>query len=98
MKSTKINIPPSAVEKQLRIRLDDVKQRMKQQGLKQEDIDKKTEEMQKDMRTAAEKDLKVYFIFDKIAEVENIHIHQGENMVSKVLEFLLKEANWEEDK
>jgi len=36
-------------------------------------------------------------VFDKIAELENITVTQGENLPGRVMEFLLKEAKWEEE-
>ena len=50
------------------------------------------------MKPSAERDVKAYFILEKIAQQENIKIEQGENLLQKVIGFLLKEAQWEEAK
>ena len=37
-------------------------------------------------------------LFQEIAKEENIAAAQGENVMMKVMEFLLKEADWQESK
>jgi len=96
LKNAQLTVPPSAVKKQVDHRVEDIRHRMEHQGLKKEDIDKRIDEMQKELKEVSERDLRVYFIFEKIAELENITVAEKENMVSKVMGFLLKEAKWEE--
>jgi regulator of protease activity HflC (stomatin/prohibitin superfamily) len=43
-------------------------------------------------------DVKTFLILHKIAEVEKIEAEKNENLSAKVMEFLLKEAKWEEAK
>lgn len=94
MKNTDIIVPESAVNRQLEHLMEDTKQRLRSQGLKDEDITKREDEMRKDLHKSAERDIKVYFILDKIAELENITVEKGENLFHKIIGFLLKEANW----
>jgi len=96
LKSAKLAVPQSLVKKQLEHRIQDARQRLKSQGLPDEEIDKKEEELRKNLVPQVEKDVKVYLTFDKIAELENIVLKEGENLSSKVMEFLLKEADWQE--
>ena len=58
--------------------------------------DKKEKDMRKDLRVPVEREVKVYLILDKIAEIEKLEVKEGGNVPSKVMEFLLKEAKWEE--
>jgi len=95
LKNAQLTVPSSAVKKQVEHRIRDIRHRMEHQGMKKEDIDKRIEEMQKELKEVSERDLRVYFVFEKIAELEQITVEEGENMVSKVLAFLLKEAQWE---
>ena len=88
----------SMVKRQLERRLAEAKQRLKSQGLAEDAIRGKEEEIRKDLQEAVEKDVRVYLTLDKIAELENIKVGEGENLGLKVLEFLLKEAAWEEAK
>ena len=98
LSKTKVVAPPSLVKKQIDRRIVELKNRLKTQGMAEEEMVKREEEMRKELQGAVEKDIKVYFILEKIAELEGFHIHEGENLPAKVMEFLLKEANWEEAK
>lgn len=98
LKKAKLTIPESLANKQLERRLADQVEQMKKQGIAAEEINKKTDEMRKELKEAVEKDVKVYLILDKIAEEEKIDIKEGENLPAKVIEYLLKEAQWEEEK
>ena len=98
LKKTKVLAPQSLVNKQLAKRLEETQNRLKSSGLPEEEVKKKEEDMKSELKTAVEKDVKVYLILDKIAELENIEIKEGENLPYKVMEFLLKEAKWEEAK
>ena len=97
LKNAKLAVPPSLVKKQMEHRVEEAKHRLKHQGLSDEDIKKREDEIRQDLEKTVEKDVKVYLIFDKIADQEKIAIAQGENLPAKVLEFLLKEAKWEEE-
>ena len=59
---------------------------------------KKEEELRMNLQKTVERDVKVYLILDKIAETENIQFKEGESLPMKVMEFLLKEASWEDSK
>lgn len=94
LKKGKLTIPQSLVQRQMERRVHDMKHRLEQQGMKKEDIEKKVDEIRKELKEPVERDVKVYLILDKIAELENIKFKEGENLPAKVIEFLLKEANW----
>ncbi len=91
-------VPQSMVDRQLQGRIDEFKDRLKKYGAKEEAIAKKLEEAMKELRDAAQKDVKTFLILQKIAEKENISPAKNENVTMKVIEFLLKEAQWEEGK
>ena len=59
-------------------------------------LKKKEEEFRKEIQKSVERDVKIYLILDKIAEKEGLTVKQEESLPAKVLEFLFKEANWEE--
>jgi FKBP-type peptidyl-prolyl cis-trans isomerase (trigger factor) len=94
LKNAKLTVPQSLVKKQLEHRLAEGKERLRSQGISEEEIKNKEESMRNNLRETAEKDIKVYLILDKIAGSENIEIKKGENLPAKVIEFLLKEAKW----
>lgn len=97
LKNTTLAVPESAVKRQLEHLVEDGKHRLEHQGAKKEDIDKKEEELRKNLKSVAERDIKMYFILGKIAELENITVDKNENLFYKVLAFLLKEADWQEE-
>lgn len=98
LKSSKLTTPESLVKKQFERRYADTLNRLKQQGMPEEEIKKKDEDIRRDLNEAVEKDVRVYLIFDKIAQLENLEVKDGDSMPAKVMEFLLKEAKWEEAK
>ncbi len=98
LKKAKLTTPVSMVKKQLARRLDDIHRRLASQGLSAEEITKKEEEIRPQLEESVEKDVRIYLILDKIAELENIPVKEEDNLAVKVMEFLLKEAEWEEAK
>ncbi len=96
LKNSDCVAPQSAVNKQIEYRLNEAKNHLKHQGLSVEDIAKKEEEMRKELKEPSERDIKIYFILDKIAELEKIEVGEKESQFHKVMGFLLKEAKWEE--
>jgi trigger factor len=96
IKNANLAAPESAVKKQLEHLWQDTQRRMMMQGMKKEDIEAKADEFKKELKELAERDIKVFFIFDKIAQQENIKSEKPEMAFKKVMEFLMKEASWQE--
>lgn len=98
LKESTLVVPQSIVNKQLEVRLRENLKHLRSHGAKEEELKKKEEDMRKELKPIAEKDVKVFLILEKIAELENIKVPEGESMPNKVIEMLLKDANWEETK
>ncbi|MBI5023998.1 MAG: hypothetical protein HZC18_03255 [Candidatus Omnitrophica bacterium] len=98
LKKAQLTTPASMVKKQLAHRLEDIRRRLASQGLSPEENRKKEEEILPQLEGSVEKDIRIYLILDKIAEQESIPVKENENLAVKVMEFLLKEAEWEEAK
>lgn len=99
LKTAKLIVPQSLVKRQLAHRLNEIRRRLKAQGLKDEDIKKKEEEIRKDLEAAVERDVKVFLVLEEIAQLEKIEAAgEQESLPGKVMEFLLKEAKWEDSK
>jgi FKBP-type peptidyl-prolyl cis-trans isomerase (trigger factor) len=49
------------------------------------------------LKREAEKSVRAYLIFDKIARLEKLEVKKDEHLSKKVMEFLLKEAEWQEE-
>jgi len=97
LKNAKLAVPQSLMEKQLEYRSGEISQRLKSQGLPEAEIEKKVQEARKELKAAVEKDVKLFLIFDRIAQEEHIEAEQGGNLPAKVMEFLLKEADWKDE-
>ncbi len=96
VKSSKLVVPQSLVARQMQHRLNETLRRLKTQGMSEEEIKNKTEEIRQQLESVVERDVKLYLIFEEIAKLENIQVaSQQESIPSKVMEFLLKEAAWE---
>lgn len=95
---SKFDVPQSLVDRQLEGRMEEFFRRLKTYGMKDEDITKKAESASKDLRVAAEKDVRTFLILRAIAEIEKIDAAASENLSAKVMDFLLKEAKWEDAK
>ncbi len=98
LKKAELVSPPSLVKKQFERRLHEVRHRLKQMGLPDEEIKEKEEGVHQELHEAVERDVRGYLILEKIGELEHIEVPEGENLPVKVIEFLLKEAKWEEAK
>lgn len=98
IKEAKLVVPASMVKRQLQHRLNETQKRLKAQGMKEEDLKAKQEEITKQIETHVERDVKVFFILDEIAKKENITADDPQHVPHKVIEFLLKEAKWQEAK
>jgi len=94
LKKCKLSISQSLVDKQARHRLQEEKEKMKKQGIGQELIQKQEETLAKELPPKVEREIKIYLILDKIAELESITVAENENLAAKVIEFLFKEAEW----
>lgn len=98
-KKTKFPVPESLVNKQLEHRISQQVEHFKKHGMSDEEIAKKVDEARSNLKEQVEKDVKAYLIIDKIAQIEGIEAQkEGETLPAKVMEFLLKEAQWEEKK
>ena len=98
LKKSDLSVPQSLVERQLHGRIEEFTGRLKQYGAKEDAIAKKVEEAMKDLREAAEKDVRTFLVLQKIAQIEGISTEKEENLTVKVMAFLMKEAKWEETK
>jgi FKBP-type peptidyl-prolyl cis-trans isomerase (trigger factor) len=96
VKNAKLIVPESLVKRQLYHRLNDALKRLKAQGMPEEELKKKAEELKTQLEPVVEREVKVYLILEEIAKLENITITDpnNESLPGKVIEFLLKEAKW----
>ncbi|MBF0385517.1 MAG: hypothetical protein HQL27_06555 [Candidatus Omnitrophica bacterium] len=98
IKKAKLTVPQSLLKKQFERRTQEIENRMKNQGVAQGEIKRRLDGMKEELTKTVEKDVKAFLIMDKIAEEEKIEVAEKESLPAKVMEFLLKEAKWEEGK
>jgi len=72
LKDARLELPPAAVERRLHFLLDETKKRLQYQGESAESIEKRKDELRIELQPEAEKQLKVAFLFDEIAKIENL--------------------------
>jgi FKBP-type peptidyl-prolyl cis-trans isomerase (trigger factor) len=99
IKNAKLIVPQSLVKRQLHYRLNEAVKRLKSQGLNEEELKKKEEELRGQLEPAVEREVRIYLILEEIAKLENIIItDQNDSLPGKVIELLMKEANWQDAK
>jgi FKBP-type peptidyl-prolyl cis-trans isomerase (trigger factor) len=98
VKNSVLDIPQSLVDRQFHGRLEDFYKRLKHHGMKDEDIQKRLEESKDNVREAAEKDVRLFLILQKIAQTENLVSEADDNIAAAAMKFLLQSAQWEDAK
>jgi len=87
-------IPQSLVNRQLEDLLRQSKIDLALKGVPKEKIDEQEDVMRKQLEPEAIRQVRVYLILTEIAKRENIPL--DDNMTQRVMEFLLREADWQE--
>lgn len=95
LENVKFKIPQSLLERRLEELVHQAKARLAMRGEAKEQIDAREDELRKELYAEAESQVKTYLVLDEIAQRENIP--QDEHMSQKVIEFLLREADWVEE-
>jgi len=99
LKNAKLIVPQSLGHRQLHHRLNESLRRLKSQGLSDEELKKKEEELRAQLGPVVEREVKIYLILEEIAKLEKITVSDAnESLPGKVMEFLLKEASWTDTK
>ena len=92
-KGLEFKLPAALVERQTLDMLRQTKIDLAMKGLPRDKIDEQEKMLLEGIRPEAAKQVKVYLILSQIAKKENIAI--DDHMPVKVMEFLLREANWQ---
>ena len=75
LSNAKLTVPQSLVKRQLHHRLNENLRRLKSQGLNDEDLKKKAEELRVQLEPVVEREVKIYLILEEIAKLENLHFY-----------------------
>ncbi|MBU4252295.1 MAG: hypothetical protein KKC39_01400 [Candidatus Omnitrophica bacterium] len=92
-KGLEFKLPSGLVERQVQDMLRQAKIDLAMKGLPRDKIDEQEKLLLEGIQPEAKKQVKVYLILSQIAKKENIVI--DDHMPRKVMEFLLREANWQ---
>jgi len=93
-KDMDFRVPESLVARQLEEMLKQAKVDLALKGVPREKIAEREKEMAKELEQQARSQVKIYLVLSEIAKKENIA--QDDHMPRNVIEFLLKEADWQE--
>lgn len=85
-------LPQSLVNRQLQDLLRQAKLDLALKGMPREKIDEQEKELSQELEPQAKRQVKVYLVLTQIAKKENIPL--DDHMPRKVMEFLLREAEW----
>lgn len=91
-KDLDFKLPQSLVNRQLQDLLRQAKIDLAMKGASKEKIDEQEKELLKDLQPQAHNQVKIYLVLAEIAKKENIPLDN--NMPRRVMELLLREANW----
>jgi FKBP-type peptidyl-prolyl cis-trans isomerase (trigger factor) len=89
-------LPPGLVERQTQDMLRQTKIDLAMKGLPRDKIDEQEKLLLEGIQPEAKKQVKIYLVLSQIAKKENIVI--DDHMPAKVMEFLLREADWQAEK
>lgn len=92
LKNIKIDVPGSEVDRYHQQLVSRQMQQLKQQGLKEDDLEKYKNDFEKKLKPMAEDEVKFFYILRAIAKKENIKEDKG--MAETVLGLILSEANF----
>jgi FKBP-type peptidyl-prolyl cis-trans isomerase (trigger factor) len=94
IKQSKFTVPSVLIEKQKNHRIQELRREMRSHGMQDEDIDMRIEEADKELDVTVDREVRAFLIMDHIAKQEAMDVAENENVATKVMEFLKKEATW----
>jgi FKBP-type peptidyl-prolyl cis-trans isomerase (trigger factor) len=94
LENTDFETPASLIEQQLQELMERQKIDLALKGVSKDKIEEQVDTLKKDLRPLAEKQVRIYLVFDEIAKKENILLDKDTSQ--RAMEFLLKEADWKE--
>lgn len=92
VKGLDFKLPQSLVKRQLEEMLRQAKIDLALKGIAREKIEEQDKKMREELEGEAAKQVKIYLVLSAIAKKENIAL--DDHMPRRVMEFLLREANW----
>jgi FKBP-type peptidyl-prolyl cis-trans isomerase (trigger factor) len=94
LKGLNFNLPQSLVKRQIEDMVRQTKVDLALKGVTREKIEEHDSKIREEIKPEAEKQVRVYLVLSAIARLEKIEL--DEHMPRRVMEFLLREAGWNE--
>ena len=95
LKENKVEVPKKALETHHQRLVEEAISNLRFQGVPEEEIEKRKKDIKEKLKPVAEKQLKIYFLLETIAEKEGIKIDESEDLIEKVLSFLVSKSKSE---
>lgn len=73
-KENNFSVPPSLVNRRFEYLLEQAKHKLGHQGFKKEEIEKESKSLEEKLKPEAEKQVKIYFILNEIAQAEKVKV------------------------
>lgn len=96
LKQVNFQIPLSLINQQLEGLVNKAHVDLALRGMSKEEIEKQTPELRKNFESRAKSQVRIFLILEEVARRENIT--RNDKMAQRVIEFLLRQANWEESR
>ncbi len=93
MKDLDFKVPESLIHRQLHDMVRQAKVDLAMRGMPREKIAEQDEALEKELHPQAEKQVRIYLVLSEVAKKEKIPL--DDHMPHKVMEFLLREADWQ---
>ena len=94
MKGLDFKVPATMIERQMQELIRQAKMDMALKGAPRDKIEEQEKKMTEELRPEAQKQVTVYLVLAEVAKREKITV--DDHMPRRVMEFLLKEADWKE--
>ncbi len=92
LEKVKVEAPLPILEQQRKMLFNNQLQELQSRGVKQEDLNKYKEEIEKKVKPIAEDQVRLYYIFEKIAEQEKLASKDDNRVYEKVLGYIISNA------
>jgi FKBP-type peptidyl-prolyl cis-trans isomerase (trigger factor) len=94
LKDLDFKVPQTLIDRQLQDLVRQAKVDLAMKGMPREKIEEQDDTLNKELKGQAEKQVRVYLVLSEVAKKENIAL--DDHMPRKVMEFLMREAEWKE--
>ncbi len=92
LKQVSFQVPASLITQQLKRLQRQAEMDLALRGMSKEEIEKQRQALRENLKPAAEKQVRIYLVLEEVARRENIA--RDDKMAQRVIEFLLRQADW----